>query len=299
MKPIVKLSEIAENIEIASDEAEAFYNELTGEFYYYNQYFTDDERDLDEEEGWLRLPNQRDADEYGMMSDFADTISKPRVRERLEIALTGKGAFRRFKDAVNREGVAEAWYAFRDRRYLEFARDWCDEEEVPYDKNELPKDPESFSASPLKSKVNGGQADKMYEPLMQANERSKAESDAFNAKLAAPMDIDEYIEAQSLPVQSILRRVRDAIRTAAPGAVEKISWQMPTFWRGQNLIHFAAQKKHIGIYPGVEAMEYFTPRLSKYKTSKGAIQFPYQDFGDEQLLLIAEIAAWRAEYSAK
>jgi predicted N-acetyltransferase YhbS/uncharacterized protein YdhG (YjbR/CyaY superfamily) len=134
---------------------------------------------------------------------------------------------------------------------------------------------------------------------------TKAESDAFNAKLAAPMDIDEYIEAQSLSVQPILRRVRSAVRTAAPGAVEKISWQMPTFFlspngaHGKNLIHFAAQKKHIGVYPGVEAMEYFTPRLSKYKTSKGAIQFPYQDFGDEQLALISEIAVWRAAYSAK
>jgi hypothetical protein len=140
MKPIVKLSEVAENIELASDGAEAFYNELTGEFYYYSEGFTEDERDLDEEEGWLRLPSQRDADEYGMMSDFADTIRNPRGREQLEIALSGKGAFRRFKDAVNREGVAETWYAFRDRRYLEFARDWCDEEEVPYDKNELPDD---------------------------------------------------------------------------------------------------------------------------------------------------------------
>jgi ABC-type thiamine transport system substrate-binding protein len=36
------------------------------------------------------------------------------------------------------EDVEEAWYAFRDRRYMEFARDWCDEYEVPYDKGEMP-----------------------------------------------------------------------------------------------------------------------------------------------------------------
>jgi uncharacterized protein YdhG (YjbR/CyaY superfamily) len=86
---------------------------------------------------------------------------------------------------------------------------------------------------------------------------------------------------------------RDGVGSA-PNAIEKISWQMPTFWRGQNLIHFAAFKKHIGIYPGVEAMEHFAPRLHCYKTSKGAIQFPYQLFGDEQLALISEIAAWTA-----
>jgi predicted N-acetyltransferase YhbS/uncharacterized protein YdhG (YjbR/CyaY superfamily) len=127
----------------------------------------------------------------------------------------------------------------------------------------------------------------------------KAESDAFNAKLAAPMDVDEYIEAQPLSVRQILRKVRVAIRSAAPDSTEKIAWQMPTFWRGQNLIHFAAQKKHLGIYPGAEAMAHFAPRFLKYKTSRGAIQFPYAAFGDAELALIAEIAAWRSENNAK
>jgi predicted N-acetyltransferase YhbS/uncharacterized protein YdhG (YjbR/CyaY superfamily) len=123
----------------------------------------------------------------------------------------------------------------------------------------------------------------------------KDEANKLNAKLAEPMNIDEYIEAQPLYYQQFLRRVRGAIRLVLPNAVEKISWQMPTYWKGENLIHFAAQKKHIGIYPGEEAMKHFTPRLYRYKTSKGAIQFPYQDYGDEQLALISEIAAWRAK----
>jgi predicted thioesterase len=143
MKPVVKLSEVADHINMVSDEAVALYNELTGEFFYYNEGFTDDDDDrdlddLDEEEGWIQLPSQLDADEYGMMSDFADSISNARKREQLEIALSGRGAFRRFKDAVIREDIAEAWYSFRDMRYLEFARDWCDENKVPYDSAELP-----------------------------------------------------------------------------------------------------------------------------------------------------------------
>jgi predicted N-acetyltransferase YhbS/uncharacterized protein YdhG (YjbR/CyaY superfamily) len=135
--------------------------------------------------------------------------------------------------------------------------------------------------------------DEVYDTL------DRAESDALNAKLAAPMDIDEYISALPENYQSFLYQVRDTIRTAAPGATEKISWQMPTFWRGQNLIHFAAFKQHIGIYPGAEAMEHFAPRLQNYKTSKGAVQFPYLNFGNEQLALISEIAAWCAEHNAK
>ena len=125
------------------------------------------------------------------------------------------------------------------------------------------------------------------------------ESDKLNAELAEPMDIDEYIDEQPKTILPLLRKVRGVIRAAAPDAIEKISWQMPTFWQGQNLIHFAAQKRHLGIYPGAEAMEQFAPRLTKYKTTKGAIQFPYIDFGDAQLALIAEIAKWCAVHNAK
>ena len=120
----------------------------------------------------------------------------------------------------------------------------------------------------------------------------REESDKLNAKLAEPMDVDEYIDEQPLMHKDTLRTVHLAIRLALPDAMEKISWQMPTYWRGKNLIHFAAQKYHIGIYPGAEAMEHFRPRLAKYTTSKGAIRFPYKGFGSEQLQLITEIAAW-------
>ena len=104
--------------------------------------------------------------------------------------------------------------------------------------------------------------------------------------------IDEYIANQPEQLQSTLLSVRTAIRKVLPDATEKISWSMPTFWRGRNLIHFAAQKNHLGVYPGAEAIEHFAPRLTAYKTSKGAVQFPYKTFGPEQLALIAEIAAW-------
>lgn len=65
---------------------------------------------------------------------------------------------------------------------------------------------------------------------------------------------------------------------------------MPTFWKKQNIIHFAAFKNHIGIYPGAEAVVHFADRLTDYKNSKGAIQFPLQK--PLPLDLIAEIAKW-------
>ena len=104
--------------------------------------------------------------------------------------------------------------------------------------------------------------------------------------------IDEYISLQADHIRPILKSVLEAIRSALPEADERISYQMPTFRQNRNLIHFAAQKNHLGIYPGAEAIEHFSLRLTDYKTSKGAIRFPYEPFGLEQIALISEIAAW-------
>jgi len=109
----------------------------------------------------------------------------------------------------------------------------------------------------------------------------------------APATIDEYIAAQPEAVHPLLTKVREIIRAAAPDAVEKISWRMPTFWQGENLIHFAASKKHLGIYPGDLTRTPFADKLTGYHTSKGAIQFPY----DKPIPydLIAEITAFRVK----
>lgn len=104
--------------------------------------------------------------------------------------------------------------------------------------------------------------------------------------------IDEYIGMQPEDVRPLLQRVREAIRSAAPEAVEKIAWRMPTFWQSENLIHFAAFKEHISIFPGGEAVGVFAKRLAGYKTSKGTIQFPLNKPIDYQL--IADIARWRS-----
>ncbi len=73
---------------------------------------------------------------------------------------------------------------------------------------------------------------------------------------------------------SVLSKIRNTIMTAAPLAKETIKYQMPTFVLKENLVHFAAYKKHIGFYPTPSAIEKFKTELTTYKTSKGAIQFP-------------------------
>ena len=109
--------------------------------------------------------------------------------------------------------------------------------------------------------------------------------------------IDEYIQAQNPAIQERLCTVRNAIATAIPEAEERISYQMPTFWKGRNIIHFAAFKNHIGIYPGGEATAVFAEKLKDYKTSKGTIQIPNNK--ELPLELIKEIAQWSYERNKK
>ncbi len=109
--------------------------------------------------------------------------------------------------------------------------------------------------------------------------------------------IDEYIRNQDPVVQPRLMKIRETIRSAILEAEEKISYQMPTYWKGRNIIHFAAFRNHIGIYPGGEATTVFAEQLREYKTSKGTIQLPNDR--ELPLKLVADITIWCFERCRK
>ncbi len=90
--------------------------------------------------------------------------------------------------------------------------------------------------------------------------------------------IDDYIKTFPNDVQSILEKMRQTIKKAAPEAVEAISYQIPTFkLNGKNLVHFATYKNHIGFYPTSSGIEAFKKELSPYKGAKGSVQFPIKE----------------------
>jgi len=103
--------------------------------------------------------------------------------------------------------------------------------------------------------------------------------------------IDEYIMQFPDEIQEKLKVLRNVIKESASEAKEKISWQMPTFDLYGNLVHFAAHKRHIGFYPGASGIEAFKDKLSNYKSSKGAVQFPFDQ--PLPLELISEIVKFR------
>ena len=87
--------------------------------------------------------------------------------------------------------------------------------------------------------------------------------------------IDDYIASFPTDVQVILEGVRRAIRRAAPGSEETISYQMPTFTlNGKYLVYFGAWKHHIGLYPIPAVDEALEKDLSQYRAAKGTLRFP-------------------------
>jgi hypothetical protein len=81
--------------------------------------------DFDDETNWLYVPADGPSDGYRDMQDFIATVDDPSIAERLTIAIDGKGAFRRFRDLLQRwENIEDDWYRFADERRRGRARAW-------------------------------------------------------------------------------------------------------------------------------------------------------------------------------
>lgn len=102
--------------------------------------------------------------------------------------------------------------------------------------------------------------------------------------------IEKYIAEQSEAARPHLEAVYELIKKMLPDAEEKIAWNMPTFYQGKNIIHFAAFKNHLGLYPSQNLPEEWKPWLEGYGTGKGSVQFPYAD--PLPVELITKLVQW-------
>lgn len=90
--------------------------------------------------------------------------------------------------------------------------------------------------------------------------------------------VDEYIAACPPDSQDYLRQIRDLIKTLAPEAKERISYQIAAFaLSGRNFIHFAGWKKHVSLYPVPAGSEAFERQVEKYVDGKGTVKFPLDE----------------------
>ncbi len=94
----------------------------------------------------------------------------------------------------------------------------------------------------------------------------------------APKNVDSYIAAAPREVQGKLKELRQAIREAAPAAVERISYGMPYYEYKGRLVYFSLWKRHIGLYAlTTPTLEEHRSELRGYVTDKGTVRFPLDE----------------------
>jgi hypothetical protein len=132
----VDLQELRFAMEDATYEHKYFLDTHTGEVILIAETFDNDEaqRQLDEidaaEPGrYLQVPRADSREGYDDMQAFTNTVSDEHLRELLNVAIHGRGAFRRFKDVVaRRPDEQQQWFEFQGARLDARAREWLAEE---------------------------------------------------------------------------------------------------------------------------------------------------------------------------
>ncbi len=138
--PRLKLSIVVDAIESAMDGQECFYDLKKHEGVWiseYNEWNDEDEYELleNEPERFVCLPSKYDVHEYSIMEEFIESLPEAAVQNQLFRAIQGRGAFRRFKDLVNRLGIAKQWYDYQKQAHKEIAIRWCWDNEYQYEES--------------------------------------------------------------------------------------------------------------------------------------------------------------------
>ena len=89
--------------------------------------------------------------------------------------------------------------------------------------------------------------------------------------------IDEYISAYDGELKERMIALRSLIHSCHPEIGEKISWGIPTFVLKGNLVHFSAEKKHMGFHPGKETIDAFADRFGKLTHPKSTLHLLYSE----------------------
>jgi hypothetical protein len=154
MPATVSLKKVVDEIELLLDDTwTAYLNRHTGELYTVTVEQADAVDDPDDssledwqredlpkvreilESGdWLALPTKFDLHEYQIMKAFSLAHADEDQREQLLEAISGRGAFRFFKNLVHRWGIQQQWYDYRNREIERIVADWLDAQEIAYEK---------------------------------------------------------------------------------------------------------------------------------------------------------------------
>ena len=129
----IDLDELYDAMENSSYEVEYYLDLETGEILFVSEGMDDEEtgklkNQIEEELGrYEPIPKAESYEGYRDMQAFIATVEDDHLAELLEVAINGKGAFRRFKDVLlNYPKEREKWFEFRDGRMEERALKWLE-----------------------------------------------------------------------------------------------------------------------------------------------------------------------------
>ena len=148
----VRLEDVVEVLEmvLGTDAGEAYVHRKTGEVIgFVHEEFGDtievaddapdwekeiaaDRHRVEADDDFVQLPSKFDIHEYSIMQRFCLDQDDDRTRERLLDAISGRGAFRYFKDTVRRLGIEQDWYRYRDDAIYGIAIDFLKDNEISF-----------------------------------------------------------------------------------------------------------------------------------------------------------------------
>ncbi|MCC7205825.1 MAG: hypothetical protein IT323_00870 [Anaerolineae bacterium] len=124
----VDMQDLYQAFEFSSDEVEHYLDVETGAILMVMEGFADVEpEDIEFNPRYIEIPAQSSHEGYQEMVDFIDTVRDATMREKLEIAIDGPGAFSRFRNVLSRyPDVQERWDKFKEKRLKARIREWLD-----------------------------------------------------------------------------------------------------------------------------------------------------------------------------
>ena len=133
----IDLDELCEAMDNSSYENEYYLDLETGEILFLSEYMDDEETENlrkridDALDRYELVPKAEPREAYEDMRDFIASVENEHLAELLEVAINGKGAFRRFKDVLlSYPEEREWWFQFKDDRMQERAQEWLKDIDV-------------------------------------------------------------------------------------------------------------------------------------------------------------------------
>ena len=111
-------------------DSQAYLDRVTGEIYYTGTYADEKQPipdDLEDGERYISLPGQRDLDlGQRLVFRFVEE-TMPQAYDQVRQIFHSRGAYRRFKDLLDRAGMLEQWHRYEEQAVLKALREWCSE----------------------------------------------------------------------------------------------------------------------------------------------------------------------------